>query len=179
MMMTDTTMPTLPAMAGLGDLRNMRPVIISDTRERCPLVFSRLPSVKGTLTTGDYSGLGVEHLFSIEKKTISELPGIFTGDRERFERECIRLRGYRFKRLLIIGTRRDIEQGTYRSNVSPKAILHSLSAFECRYDLPVVFAPDVESAARQVESWVYWYCRECVETTNMLLRGLTADSTAV
>jgi hypothetical protein len=166
--MTDAA--TFPALKRLSDLADIKPTVIVDNREQCPLTFTRLPSCRGTLTTGDYSGLGIEHLLSIEKKTISELPGIFTGDRERFERECCRLRGHRFKRLLIIGTRRQIEEQHYTSNVSPKAILHSLSAFECRYDLPVVFMPDAEAAARQVESWVFWFCREIVESCNDLLR---------
>jgi hypothetical protein len=167
-------LPTFPALKHLGDAADMRPVLVVDTRT--PLVFSRLPSVRGTLTTGDYSGMGIEHLLSIEKKTISELPGIFTGDRERFERECIRLRGYRFKRLLIIGTRRQIEEQHYRSNVSPKAILHSLAAFECRYDMPVVFMADTEAAARQVESWVFWFCRELVENVKGLLKATKQEN---
>ena len=40
---------------------NPDPVIVCDTREQEPLVFTRLRSVRGTLTTGDYGILGAEH----------------------------------------------------------------------------------------------------------------------
>ncbi len=158
-------------MKGISKLTELRPVIIVDTREQLPLSFTRLQSIRGTLNTGDYSAVGIEDHFTVEKKTIDELPGIFTSDRDRFSRECCRLRGYRFKRLLIVGTRQDIEAGRYRSKITPKAILNSLSAFECRHDLPVVWMATPEEAAKQVESWVYWFSRELVEDVNDLLRG--------
>ena len=44
-------LPGLPALKGLGDLADARPTIIVDSREQAPLVFTRLPSVTGTLTT--------------------------------------------------------------------------------------------------------------------------------
>jgi DNA excision repair protein ERCC-4 len=166
-----TSQPVLPAMRSLGTLADLKPCIVRDTREQQGLTFTRLPCVTGTLVSGDYSVCGCEHLFSVEKKIIAELPGIFTGDRDRFARECVRLRGYRFRRLLVVGSRRDIDSHGYKSNVTPRAILASLSAFECRYDLPVVFTPTPESAALQVESWAFWFSREIVEECNGLLRA--------
>ena len=67
-----------------------------DTREQEPLIFQRLSSIQGALTAGDYSVAGMEDLFSIERKTVSDLVGCCMGaNRERFERELHRLRGYR------------------------------------------------------------------------------------
>jgi hypothetical protein len=40
--------------------------IVIDSREQTPLVFTRFASVTGTLTTGDYSVVGLEELFAIE-----------------------------------------------------------------------------------------------------------------
>ena len=94
------------------------------------------------------------------------------GGRERFERELHRLRGFRFKRLLIIGTREEIKAGNYRSNVKPSSVLHSLAAWEVRYDVPVVFCATPEAGALQVESWSYWFTREIVENTNNLWRKM-------
>ena len=45
----------LPALRSLGDLADNSPVIVCDTREQEPLVFTRFTSVRGTLQTGDYS----------------------------------------------------------------------------------------------------------------------------
>jgi ERCC4-type nuclease len=113
----------------------------------------------------------MEHLFAVERKTVDELPGIVTGERERFERELCRLRGYRFKRLLVVGTRAEVEQGRYRSNVNPRSVLHSLAAWECRYDIPIVWEPTPDAAAVRVESWAFWYAREIVENVNAIVKA--------
>jgi hypothetical protein len=52
------------------------------------------------------------------------------------------MRGYPFRRLVIVGSRADIEAGRYRSQMKPRAVLASLSAFEVRYDLPIYYFPD-------------------------------------
>ncbi len=154
------------------DLAKLKPTVVVDSREQTPLTFRRLPSVPGTLTTGDYSFAGGEELLSVERKSIPDLVGCCTGDsRERFGRELHRLRGFRFKRLLIVGAKCEVEQHRYRSNVSPNAVLATLSAFEVRYDCPVVWIPDPEEAARQVESWVWWYAREVLKQAETFLQG--------
>jgi hypothetical protein len=60
-------------------------------------------------------------------------------NRKRFERELHRLRGYRFKRLLVVGSEAEILAGQYHSNIKPNAVLATVCAFEVRYDLPVLF----------------------------------------
>lgn len=137
-----------------------QPVLIVDTREQSPLAFTSFRCVTGTLTSGDYSISGAEELFAIERKSIPDLVASVTVERERFERELHRLRGYRFARLLIVGTKVEVETHRYRSNASPKSVLHSLSAFEARYNVPVVWCPTPEAAATQVEQWAYWFARE-------------------
>ena len=161
---------TLTAPRDLPALADVRPVIVVDSREQAPLPFRRLPSVRGTLQSGDYSALGLEQALAIERKSIPDLVACVTSGRERFERELHRLRGFHFKRLLIVGTRADVEAGHYRSRVTPASVLHSLFAWEARYDLPVVFCPTPEAAAEQVESWAFWYAREMVKNVNQLLK---------
>ncbi len=164
----------LPALKHLGELAGARPVIIYDTREQRPLVFEQLESRPGTLQTGDYSIAGLETLFSIERKTIDDLANCCTGqNRERFERELHRLRGYRFKRLLVIGREDDICQGRYHSSITPKAVFAMLGAFEARFDLPVVFVPCPRLAGRKIEAWSFWFSREHIVAANGLLRATT------
>jgi ERCC4-type nuclease len=161
----------LPALRSLGELAGAEPVIIIDTREQDPLPFSRLKTQSGTLVTGDYSIAGLESLFAVERKSISDLVGCCVGQgRERFERELHRLRGFRFRRLLIIGSEAQILKGEYHSNINPRAVLGTLHAFEVRYDLPVVFESTPELAARRVERWSFWFAREMVEVVNELWR---------
>ena len=166
----------LPALRSLGELANAEPIIAIDNREHTPLVFERLSSVPATLQTGDYSVVGLESLFAVERKSISDLVGCCMGDnRQRFERELHRLRGFRFKRLLIVGTEEEILSGRYHSNVKPQAVMATLGAFETRYDLPVVFRPSAELAAAQIERWAFWFSREIVEAVNNLWRSGRQD----
>jgi ERCC4-type nuclease len=134
--------------------------IIVDTREQNPLMFTRYEAVRGSLLSGDYSIAGLEHLFSIERKSIADLVQSVTTGRERFERELHRLRGFDFARLLIVGREEEVRAGHYRSTAKPKAVLHSLHAFEVRYDIPVVWADTPEDAAKLIERWGFWYARE-------------------
>lgn len=162
----------LPALAGLSRLRDMRPTVVVDTREQTPLVFARLPSTRGTLQTGDYSFRGGEDLVAIERKTVADLVACCVGEnRDRFFRELHRMRGFRFHRLLVVGSRRDIEEGLYRGKLNPRAILSTLAVIETRFDVPVVFAASPEEAAELVETWVWWMAREIACSANDLLRG--------
>jgi DNA excision repair protein ERCC-4 len=149
---------TLPGLRSLAKLADLRPVIAVDTREQNPLKFSRLQAVSFALFTGDYSIRGLENQFAVERKSIDDIVNCcLSTQRERFEHELLRLRGYRFKRLLVIGTREDIAAGRYHSRITPKAVLATLGAFEIRYDLPIVFAATPESAAREIERWACFF----------------------
>lgn len=171
----------LPALRCLGQLAGAQPVVVIDTREQTPLPFAFMPSERGTLSSGDYSFRGGEELFAIERKSIPDLVACCVGEnRERFFRELHRLRGYRFKRLLVVGSLAEIEAGAYRSKVSPAAVLSTLAAVEVRFDVPVVFAATPSEAGTEIESWVFWFARELVENVNVIARahGLTQRATA-
>ena len=170
----DSTLPGLKSLAKLSDLR---PKIVIDQREQSPLVFTRLQAVAGTLYSGDYSIAGLEASFAVERKSIDDLVNCCMGEnRDRFEREAHRLRGYRFKRLLVVGNRENIAAGRYHSRIAPKAVLATLGAFEVRYDLPVVHVPTPEAGAMEVERWCWYFARQVVKDTNDLLRGSVADA---
>ena len=154
----------------------MRPKIVIDTREIQPLKFTRLEAVAGTLYTGDYSIRGLEDQFAVERKSIDDTASCCaSGNRDRFEHELHRLRGYQFKRLLIIGSREQIAAGRYHSRIAPKAVLATLGAFEIRYSIPLVFCASLEEAAAAIERWVWWTAREMVKSANNLLRGCEGE----
>ena len=162
----------LPALKTLGLLADVVPSIVIDTREQTPLEFLRMVAMRGTLTTGDYSFAGGEDVFAIERKSIADLVSCCIGEnRERFERELHRMRGYWFKRLVICGPREDVENHAYRSAIAPKAVLNTVSAFEVRYEVPVCWFSGPDEAAKQIEDWAWWSAREIVERVNSLKRG--------
>lgn len=147
----------------MATTEQLTPTIITDTREQTPLVFKHFPTVTATLKTGDYSVSTFEDRFTVERKSIADLVGSVTHERDRFERELARMRVYDFKRLLIVGTLADIEAHRYRSQATPKAVIASVTAFEIRYQLPVCFCPTAEDAAVQIERWAWYFCREAAK----------------
>jgi len=95
------TFPPLPALRHLGELANRLPTLVIDSREQEPLPIRRLPWCRGGIYTGDYSVVGLETLFSVERKSIADLVDCCVdSNRKRFENELHRLRGFRFRRLL-------------------------------------------------------------------------------
>jgi ERCC4-type nuclease len=164
----------LPALRSLGELADAQITLCTDRREQAPLIFTRLRSVPATLSEGDYQILGVKGWAVERKGSLDELAGNCVGQaRERFERELTRLLPYRFKRLLIIGAvcDEDILCFRYRSAISPKCVLGSLYAWQARFDIPFVLTFSPEKAARLLELWAHYYCRELVQDANELLRG--------
>ncbi len=165
-------MDEFPILKSIAQLADLQPVVIVDSREQLPLPVARWKVRVGTLRTGDYSFAGGEERFAVERKSIADLVGCCAGDnRDRFERELHRMRGYHFARLLIVGRKEDLAAGTYRSKMSPTSVLSSLNAWEARYNVPVVFSNTPEEAAKLVESWIWWNARELVESVNELWRG--------
>jgi ERCC4-type nuclease len=166
-MSTDTF--NLPALRSLGDTKIL---IAQDSREQCPLKFKHFPSMVCCLGTADYSIVGYESEIGIEKKSIDDLVSCCVGEnRERFERELHRLRGFRFKRLAVIGSRTLIEVQRYRSRIAPKAVLATIGAFEIRWDVSVTFFESAEEAALQIERWFFFFYREQIKRANDLLQG--------
>lgn len=158
-------------------MNSILPTIIIDTREQTPLRFDHLPYEVGTLATGDYSIKGMEPEFCIERKSVADLVQSVTFERDRFERELIRIRGYSFRRLLIVGSLAQIEAHEYQSRTEPKAVIASVTAFEIRYGLPVCFIHAPTAAAVQIERWAHYFVREKLSQARTILdRYETEDS---
>ena len=79
-------------------MKTPTPTILIDTREQTPLPFADLTTERRTLPTGDYSVLGFERDFIVERKSVADLVQSATFERERFERELVRMRGYSYRR---------------------------------------------------------------------------------
>lgn len=143
-----------------------------DSREQLPYQFRTSLSqhisfaiLKGALPEGDYAAHlvcedGPEATAVIERKSLSDLYGSLTHNRERFERELERLRPYGFKALIVEGDLPAIARGGLRpdSQVNPRSIVASLIAFSQRFNVHVVFAGDRRHAElyafRLLERWV-------------------------
>ncbi len=99
---------------------------IIDTREQLPLDLSPLCSIRDTLTTGDYSVRGLEHLVALERKSLGDLLACVGRERERFDREVQRLLAYPARALVIESTWPTLEAGNWHGEVTPSAALGSV-----------------------------------------------------
>jgi len=118
-------------------------IIITDTREQRPFTFDDFPEVevrRAILQTGDYTLAGFTHLVGIERKNgVDELVSCLSGDRERFEAELLRARGFERFYVVIEGSFADVLGGRYRSKMTPKAVVASIAEFTTRYGVPFLF----------------------------------------
>lgn len=137
-------------------------VLIKDTREpdlAWDAYFS-LPVITRKLDTGDYSMVGFEDKIAIERKTMDDLIGCLTTNRDRFERELTRAQSLDFFCVIVEGTYRQMADGAYRSRMNPKSAWESISAFEIRYKTPFYFMGSPELAAKKAESLLLKFHRE-------------------
>lgn len=146
------------------DKNSSKITIIVDTREQAPLAFPTFPSVRGTLRTGDYSVVGFEREFAIERKSLQDLVQTVIRERERFEYELLRLRQYRVRAVVIEATWDQIANprgGRYEfSEAKPLSVFQSINAFFVRYGVPFIPAGSRLMAARCIEAWARFAVEE-------------------
>lgn len=119
--------------------------IIQDSREQCGYGFSRFPDVVcevGALETGDYSLPGFTDRIAIERKTLDDLIGCLSKDRERFEKELSRARNFEHFAVVIEASLPPIMAGRYRSRMNSNSVLQSIAAFSIRYGVAFLFCGD-------------------------------------
>lgn len=119
--------------------------IVVDTREQRPFQFAGASVYEGTtvetgtLVTGDYSLVGMEHRVSIERKSLDDLAGCLAGSRERFERELERARGLEAFAVIVEAPWEALAKGQYKSRLRPLAATQSVAAFMSRMRVPFWF----------------------------------------
>jgi ERCC4-type nuclease len=139
--------------------------VVVDTREQAPWTFDgsvlrtlseigsaagvKVATVRGTLDTGDYALLGREDAARIERKSLEDFVACCGRERERFWRELERLARFPTRAVIIEATITSIEFATYRSRISPIAIMASACAITADFGIPVVWA-----GTRQTAEWM-------------------------
>jgi len=101
-----------------------------DTREQTPLDLSPLRVQSHTLSTGDYALAACPDAIRIERKSLSDLLGCVGNDRERFDREVLRLLAFPVRVLLVEATWAEIELGQWRSKITPEQVIGSLLGWQ-------------------------------------------------
>jgi len=143
---------------------------IVDTREQTPLDLTPLMTVAGTLATGDYSIKGLENVVTIERKSLNDLLCCCGRERERFDREVLRLLAYPTRALIVESTWAEIEAGEWRSELTPPHVLGSLLGWVTA-GLPIIMATDHARAGRFVSRILFTAARRRWREARELLKG--------
>lgn len=131
---------------------------IIDTREQLPLDLEPLRAIRGTLDTGDYSVRGITGQVAIERKSLDDLICCCGTERERFEREIMRLLAYPCRAVVAETTWAQIEYGGWRSKITPEAVLHSCLGWIAA-GVPIVMVRDHATAGRYVAKMLFIVAR--------------------
>lgn len=132
---------------------------IVDTREQTPSDLGPIPFEAGTLCTGDYSVKGLEKFIRIERKSLPDLLGCIGKDRDRFEREMVRLRGFAHKSVLVEATWQDIYAGEWRSKLTPNHVIGSIVRWQLD-GVPFVLAGPRPHSCKMLQKILYLGARE-------------------
>ncbi len=136
----------------IGDIFAVR-----DAKEQAPLDLL-LPTVDGSLYTGDYSIKNLEHLICIERKSFPDAISCCGRERDRFERCIQRMRGYEVRVLVIEATWGMIELGQWRSQLKPTQVKAAL--YSWMKHVSVVLAGDRTTAANIVSGILFSAARD-------------------
>jgi DNA excision repair protein ERCC-4 len=136
--------------------------ILIDTREQTPWVFDSHPTLPTKLDAGDYSLKGLESYITIERKSLPDMIGCCGSSRDRFIRELLRLRGYRYSAVIIEGTRQQIQNGKWRSSLKPAQVIGSINSWRVKYNIEFIYAGNAKLAAQECYQLLHKFYKQCV-----------------
>lgn len=148
-------------------------ILLQDSREQ--LGYQNLfktPCIVGALDAGDYSVAGLEHLISIERKSLQDLLGSLTSGRDRFEAELKRARSLHRFYVLAECSPSDLLVPDFGklSRAHPNSIWGTICAWSTRYH-PFIFGGDRQSSARLCEGLLFAYAKEFLRGSRALERA--------
>lgn len=120
--------------------------VVCDTREQAPYSFAGASCYAGTtvepgsLSTGDYSLKGLEHLVAVERKSLPDFVACLGRERDRFVRELERGRGLECFAVVVEGDFASLAHHDYRGQLDAHSACQSVASFVARMGIPVLFA---------------------------------------
>lgn len=130
----------------MGSAQTFPMRVVVDTREQAPYDFAGASCYAGTtvepgtLSVGDYSIRGLEHLCAVERKGWQDWIMCLGRERERFVRELEKARALECFAVVVEGRFEDMARHDYRGQLNAHSACQSLCAFMARMGTPVLFA---------------------------------------
>jgi DNA excision repair protein ERCC-4 len=145
-------------------------IIVQDSREQ--LGYADLfehPCITSALEYGDYSILGLEHLISIERKSLPDLLGSLTNGRSRFEAELKRARSLHKFYILVECAPADLLVPDFgkMSRAHPNSIWGTVCTWSTRYH-PFLFGGTRRESAKLCEGILVAYAKELFKGSQAL-----------
>ena len=142
-------------------------VFLVDTREQTPLDFSKIPNremfrvERASLVTGDYSVRGLQDSeICIERKSLPDLLACVGRERERFEKELLRMRAFPCRLVVVEATWQEMTEGDWRSQITPAQLIGSVMRY-MTWGIPFFFARDRAEAAKFVANYMWLHTQTC------------------
>src|SRR3972149_11563687 len=135
--------------------------IVIDTRERLPFSFEGIPTVSGTLATGDYSLTGLESLVAVERKSYEDAWGCVGAGRRRFT-DCLKRLGELDRAAIVI----ECSLGAFaipprRTRLDARMAVGSYISWSCQYRIPVFWCDSRAFAERVTLRFLLAYLKHC------------------
>ncbi len=145
-------------------------IIVQDSREQ--LGYEELfenPCVTSALEYGDYSILGLEHLISIERKSLQDLLGSLTNGRSHFEVELKRARSLHKFYILVECSPSDLLVSDFgkMSRAHPNSIWGTICAWSTRYH-PFLFGGTRRESAKLCEGILVAYAKDILKSSQSI-----------
>jgi ERCC4-type nuclease len=145
--------------------------VVVDSREQLPFSLDPLRSEVGKCDVGDYQLADFPNEVAVERKSLADLVSCCGTDRERFERQILRLMGIQSRLLVVEGSWSQIEMGQWRSRISPNAVRNSLLGWMGK-GLPISIAGDRQQAQIITKEFLYLAWRRRYKQARNTLKTL-------
>ncbi len=153
--------------------------IVCDSREQHPFRFDGLPVIveAGTLASADYSIPGFTDRIGVERKSLQDLVGCLGADRDRFEKELSRLRGFDAAAIVVESPAYALRTGRYLGRLNAEAGWQSVLSFSQRFRIPFWFCMDRADAERVTFDFLRHFHRDRLKELQALTTPLETATT--
>ena len=109
----------------------------------------------------------------VERKSLDDLIGCITKERDRFIRELTRIRAFPNRLVIVEADWTDLVYGIYRSRLEPKSATHSVISWIGRYGVPFQFVGTHKNAEGFVSYYLFSTARRILDRLDKTLQKLT------
>jgi len=157
--------------AGVSDLQLEQLTAIVDTREQMAWNLEPMKIVAKGLDVGDYSILGLESVIAIERKSLADFVMCCGGERERFQRELDRLRGWPVHAVIIEASWGEFQMAQWRSKLTSKQVMASFVSWVAQGHT-LILAGNAENAALVCRGILFYAARYRMREAESLLKNV-------